>query len=403
MQHNSKFLKMHAKRSRGEYALQQRTILYPFACETCLQLVYLHSQVFLVQALAGFNKTIKHLDDHLVDISTNDPLGQSEKVQRSTTSSAVSSTAAVSQLDKKLETLPEMIAGVWSDDSSLQLECTTQFRKLLSIVWNLVPRFVEFLSRDDYPQLQFEAAWALTNIASGTLLSSPSDDVREQAVWALGNIAGDSPKYRDLVLGHGALVSLLAQFAVIEAGSVSRLVELLLHSSPSVLIPALLFIGNIVTGDDIQTQVMIDHHALPCLLNLLTQSTKKALKRKLAGQSRTSQLVIEIKFRWEADKDLGNTEGVNVYAQLIDEAEGLEKIENLQSHDNTEIYEKAVKILETYWLEEEDEQLPSADAQHSGFNFGEVIYLFHLEDSTSVDGSLASRSVSDFKLEKRPL
>jgi len=33
-----------------------------------------------------------------------------------------------------------------------------------------------------------------------------------QAVWALGNIAGDSPKCRDLVLGHGALAPLLAQF-----------------------------------------------------------------------------------------------------------------------------------------------------------------------------------------------
>ncbi|KAL6579811.1 Inositol monophosphatase 1 [Orobanche minor] len=43
------------------------------------------------------------------------------------------------------------------------------------------------------------------------LLGSPSDDVREQAVCALGNVAGDSPKCRDPILGHGALVPLLSQ------------------------------------------------------------------------------------------------------------------------------------------------------------------------------------------------
>lgn len=32
-----------------------------------------------------------------------------------------------------------------------------------------------------------------------------------QAVWALGNIAGDSPKCRDFVLGHNALPPLLEQ------------------------------------------------------------------------------------------------------------------------------------------------------------------------------------------------
>ncbi|XP_059647100.1 importin subunit alpha-2-like [Cornus florida] len=451
-----------------------------------------------------------------------------------------------STMEKKLESLPSMIAGVWSDNGNSQLEATTQFRKLLSIERSppieeviqsgVVPRFVEFLMREDFPQLQFEAAWALTNIASGTsentkvvidhgavpifvkLLGSPSDDVREQAVWALGNVAGDSPRCRDLVLGHGALIPLLAQLnehaklsmlrnatwtlsnfcrgkpqppfeqtrpalpalerlvhssdeevltdacwalsylsdgtndkiqAVIEAGVCPRLVELLLHPSPSVLIPALRTVGNIVTGDDIQTQCIIQHGSLPCLLSLLTHNHKKSIKKEAcwtisnitAGNKEQIQAVIEadliaplvnllltaefdikkeaawaisnatsggtneqIKFLvsqgcikplcdllvcpdpriitvcleglenilkvGEAEKNLGNTGDVNYYAQLIDEAEGLEKIENLQSHDNNEIYEKAVKILETYWLEEEDETLPTGDDSQPGFNFG---------------------------------
>lgn len=71
----------------------------------------------------------------------------------------------------------------------------------------------------------------------------------------------------------------------------------------------------------------------------------------------------------EAEKTMGKTGDVNIFAQMIDEAEGLEKIENLQSHDNNEIYEKAVKILETYWLEDDEEEEVAGPPQ-SGFNFG---------------------------------
>jgi len=120
-----------------------------------------------------------------------------------------------------------------------QFQATQCIRRQLSIELNppigeviesgVVPDFIKLLSEDSRPDIQFEAAWALTNIASGTaeqthcvidagaipifvnLLKSPNDDVCEQAVWALGNIAGDSARCRDLVLQANALHPVLEQ------------------------------------------------------------------------------------------------------------------------------------------------------------------------------------------------
>ncbi|XP_073104753.1 importin subunit alpha-1b isoform X2 [Elaeis guineensis] len=55
---------------------------------------------------------------------------------------------------------------------------------------------------------------------------------------------------------------------------------------------------------------------------------------------------------------------------MIDEAGGLVKIEHLQGHDNGDIYEKAVKILENYRPEEDDETMASGDAAQSRCHFG---------------------------------
>lgn len=54
--------------------------------------------------------------------------------------------------------------------------------------------------------------------------------------------------------------------AVIESGVCRRLVELLMHPSSAVQTPALRTVGNIVTGDDLQTQVCYAHPHV-CQLN----------------------------------------------------------------------------------------------------------------------------------------
>ena len=75
----------------------------------------------------------------------------------------------------------------------------------------------------------------------------------------------------------------------------------------------------------------------------------------------------------EAEKELAGAGGSNPYAQLVDEAEGLDKIEELQNHSNEDIYDKAVNILETFFDVEDGEVenlAPQVDANQVRLGLG---------------------------------
>jgi hypothetical protein len=144
----------------------------------------------------------------------------------------------VSSNDSNFAQIPDLsrlVNLIYSHNNVEKLFATVGLRRLLSIEndppiqpiidANLIPVFVDQLSHD-IPKFSFEAAWCLTNIASGrtehvhaliekdvipnfiTLMSSTIPEIVDQAVWGVGNIAGDNIMARDAVINAGAMPKL---------------------------------------------------------------------------------------------------------------------------------------------------------------------------------------------------
>jgi len=464
-------------------------------------------------------------------------------------------TLTKSDINNRLSNMSSLVEAINSNDSKKRYTATVEFRRMLSVeeqppiqqVINsgVVPRLMQFLSFNDDCKLQFEAAWTITNIASGStahtkvivdnggicafvkLLRSPNPEVQEQAVWALGNIAGDSPEYRDLVLQTNNCMHLLIAIinapkepkitmlrnatwcmsnfcrgkpkpnfgkinscipviakllmqrdeeiltdscwalsyitddqttdnlkiaAVLHQKDVcSRLIYLLQHGKSAVQVPSLRTIGNIVTGDDHQTQAMLSHNPLPALLGMLS-CQKKTLRKETcwtisnitAGTPEQIQQVIDANLvfplvnilkgdsfdvqkeaAWaisniasggtdahrrfivsqgainalcvilkctdaklilvvldalrsilkvgEKDANDADNGGENKFAMMVEEHDGLDILEELQRHENEEVYDKSVKILQDFFESEEDDGMgmdPAIDQNNGQFAFG---------------------------------
>ncbi|KAJ3438084.1 importin subunit alpha-4 [Anaeramoeba flamelloides] len=131
-------------------------------------------------------------------------------------------------LQELINNLPEITSKLINSNYEDPLPLVQNLRTIVStedeppmdeiIFSGVIPYIMNFMKDDSNNLLQYESAWIISNIASGTslhteyvvnneaisefchLLSSKDKKIQDQAIWGLGNIAGESAEYRDQIL-----------------------------------------------------------------------------------------------------------------------------------------------------------------------------------------------------------
>ena len=175
--------------------------------------------------------------------------------------------------------------------------------------------------------------------------------IKKEACWTISNItAGNKDQIQ----------------AIVENNIVPPLIYLLAHAEFDIKKEAAWAVSNATSGGTHQQiSYLVEMGAIKPLCDLIVCSDARIVTVALEGLENILKVGEALRAQDGAP---------NQYAQLIDEAEGLEKIENLQNHNNNDIYDKAVKIMEEYFgLEDEEDQnlAPALDAGANQFAFNQ--------------------------------
>eukprot|EP00727_Mastigamoeba_balamuthi_P010215 m51a1_g5816 putative importin alpha (539) ;mRNA; f:211773-214510 len=168
--------------------------------------------------------------------------------------------------------------------------------------------------------------------ALNVLLRSQKKGIKKEACWAISNITAGTKKQIQMVLDSGLL---------------SPLLDLVSNSEFEIRKEAAWAVSNVCTGGSAeQVKFAVNAGAVQPLCDLLNVSDARTIGVALDALDAVLRV---------GEREASATGGANAYAAMVEEADGLTRIETLQTHQVDAIYERAVKILERYFNAEEDD------------------------------------------------
>jgi len=160
------------------------------------------------------------------------------------------------------------------------------------------------------------------------LLGDSKKAVRKEACWALSNIAA----------GNSTQIQ-----ALIDAGVMAPLTSLVRNASDlDVRREAAWTLSNAATSATVnQIKFLVDNGAIPALCSLFSVGDPKMIMVGLEG----------LHYILRA----GKRGSSSIYGDKVEECDGLDDLENLQKHDNEQIYERALAILREFFDDSADD------------------------------------------------